>query len=428
MKQRLPQVTLLITFLLLFTFLESCGEKETSKGRVTDETTELAESVGEAFLVNKLKSLKNGIQGVDINEPNSKDEGLTALHYGCTLGNLEIIQVLLDSKANINAKDEHGWTPLHEAAYKGHKQVVTILLDAGADVNAEDKDGITALHLATKFSYNEIGLILLKNGAKVNVKSKIAGWTPLHYAAVREHSKIMLEALLTHGADVNLQNKHGQNPFDLALFNGSPQEILLTLLKNGTKVDRKDEYGRTSLHLAVTRGDRDDKIILDLLSKGLDVNARDNRERKTPLHEIAYQYVDFNPIAFAALLSNGADINARDIEGKTPLHYVVGYRDKFDPIAVAALLHNGADVNARDIENRTPLHIVILTMLNGHENIMPKCEEIVKMLLEEGADASIKDNAGKTVPQMILQSSGFSEVKKCNILDHIKKYRILKQK
>ncbi|KAI5777396.1 ankyrin repeat-containing domain protein [Geopyxis carbonaria] len=60
----------------------------------------------------------------------------------------EIMRILIDRGANVNATNDHGETALMLAAEKGSPRMVTLLLDRGADVNAKDSEGQTALSIA----------------------------------------------------------------------------------------------------------------------------------------------------------------------------------------------------------------------------------------------------------------------------------------
>ncbi|KAF2261444.1 ankyrin, partial [Lojkania enalia] len=84
--------------------------------------------------------------GVD---PNSRMLGQTALEYISFTSNTELVQILLDAGADINAPpvDQRGRTALQAAAGNGNIELVRILLDAGAGINAPpaDQEGRTAL-------------------------------------------------------------------------------------------------------------------------------------------------------------------------------------------------------------------------------------------------------------------------------------------
>jgi len=59
-------------------------------------------------------------------------EGETPLHWAIHRGNPDIVGILLDGKADVDAPAWYGWTPLHEAALRGSVPLATMLLDAGA--------------------------------------------------------------------------------------------------------------------------------------------------------------------------------------------------------------------------------------------------------------------------------------------------------
>ena len=66
-----------------------------------------------------------------------------------TLGQAEIVKLLLDWEADVNAKGNKGETALAQSSYAGWPQVVKLLLEGKADVNAETKNGATPLMLAS---------------------------------------------------------------------------------------------------------------------------------------------------------------------------------------------------------------------------------------------------------------------------------------
>ena len=70
----------------------------------------------------------------------------TALHAAARYGQSDTIQFLIDSKADIEARDRHGETALHVAAAYGQTEAVQLLVDSQADINAKDQFGKTPLH------------------------------------------------------------------------------------------------------------------------------------------------------------------------------------------------------------------------------------------------------------------------------------------
>ena len=101
--------------------------------------------------------------------------------------------------------------------------------------------------------------------------------------------------------------------------------------------------------------------------------------QRTPLHIAA----DCNKIeAVAALISHGADVNARDKDQCTPLH-AAAVNNEIE--AVAALISHGADVNAREEDGETPL---MYASCNGRA-------KVVEALLDAGADKELKATRGR---------------------------------
>ncbi len=86
-------------------------------------------------------------RGADINARGPY--GQTALMVASRAGYVDMVKTLLDWEANIHLKDERGYTALMHGAWNGHLEIVKALIDRGADVNGLDnKWGYTALILA----------------------------------------------------------------------------------------------------------------------------------------------------------------------------------------------------------------------------------------------------------------------------------------
>jgi ankyrin repeat protein len=90
-----------------------------------------------------------------------------ALFRAASDGRLEVARSLLDSGANVNAREEENETPLMYAAVEGHTDVVLLFLSRGADVNAVSNNKETALGRAAMMGRTETVQALIDKGADV---------------------------------------------------------------------------------------------------------------------------------------------------------------------------------------------------------------------------------------------------------------------
>jgi outer membrane protein TolC len=152
----------------------------------------------------------------------------TPLHAATYRGNYEIVRMLLEKGADINAATSSGMSPLYIAANEGSLEIVKLLVEKGADVNLCGGTVMRSpLQRAAGKGHTEIVKVLVQNGAKIDFKSS-TGWTALHSAAESGYKEIVL-ILLDQGANVNEKNNMGMTPLDLALdANQEEVSILLT--------------------------------------------------------------------------------------------------------------------------------------------------------------------------------------------------------
>jgi ankyrin repeat protein len=121
----------------------------------------------------------------------------------------------------------------------------------------------------------------------------------------------------------------------------------------------------------------DPEIVRALLSAGADVNARD-RNGTAPMHKAHTLEI------LKVLLDAGANVNVRDESGSTPLH------GASTPEIAQALLGAGAEVNVRDEFGFTALHCAAGCQgLEAHA-------DIIQTLLNAGADVHARNENGKT--------------------------------
>ncbi len=104
----------------------------------------------------------------DVNKP-----GWTPLHYAATGGHTDIVQMLLDEHAYVDAASPNGSTPLMMAAAYGTPATVQLLLDAGADPALKNSLGLTAIDFAHSYQHEDAVEVL---AAFIRARAKKAGW------------------------------------------------------------------------------------------------------------------------------------------------------------------------------------------------------------------------------------------------------------
>ncbi len=194
--------------------------------------------------------------------------------------------------------------------------------------------------------------------------------------------------------------------FDAAIYRIKDQNdftIFRYLVEKGcnpNKASRRMSIskGDYPLHQAFDRLDEETlkkEVILGLLFAGHKVNVQ-NDCGDTPLHTAAVHAYKFDGEFINMLSRAGANINAQNIEGQTPLHVAVqcGNGKSNRNFIINLLRLKDIDINAQDKEGNTPLHLAV------------KCglPEIVKLLLENGANRNLRNKEGKlpgSMPNLI---------------------------
>jgi len=176
--------------------------------------------------------------GADVSVKN--DKGQTALHKildtseSIYLGKLQpkdTVELFLTKGADVNSKDKDGRTPWHLAAQSAEGDVVKLLLDKGAKIDAkDDESGFTALHHAARFGNKNAAELLIARGADINAKDK-QGHTPLYLAV--NHDYKVAELLMNKGADSGIRTESGRTLLQMAQQRKQTESTVPDLIFDG---------------------------------------------------------------------------------------------------------------------------------------------------------------------------------------------------
>ena len=245
--------------------------------------------------------------GVDVNEESSK--GLTPLHYAASAGHNDIVELLIERGANVNATDSgKGATPLDYAHWRDHEEVIETLNAHNAQ-REHEKGGkgigqSSLIHDAALDGDIDEVQRQLDAGVDPNLKSS-KGATPLFYAVYGGHLEIV-ELLITRGADVNALYLNGNSVLDQA-HDYDDQEMVELLEAHGAevadKVSGKGEGKGKSAFLSITiLGDGDIIVEFDsgILQTANSINGPwEDVDEVSPVTWIADQFSKFARLKFS---------------------------------------------------------------------------------------------------------------------------------
>ncbi len=150
------------------------------------------EERGDTGLILALRESSMKVFGVLLSVPEIDIEakarnGDTALMIACFNGNKPAVDALLAKGAEVNRP---GWTPLHYAAANGHNDIVKILLDKSAYIDAESPNKTTPIMMAARGGHIYTVKLLLDEGADAMLKNDL-GMTAIDFAKKHEFKDIV---------------------------------------------------------------------------------------------------------------------------------------------------------------------------------------------------------------------------------------------
>ncbi|KAL2845508.1 ankyrin repeat-containing domain protein [Aspergillus pseudoustus] len=213
---------------------------------------------------------------------------LPLAHAAVIAGNIAMLNLIILATGNPDPRDNDGKTPLHFAALARNGEAVEYLLATGADILAEDNAGLSSVYMASRYSFTSTAVLrqLVEATGKAGgdpMKPIATGSAPLHAAGAGKNLEAAMY-LIVEGANPLARTSDGDFPAAWAMTAGNNDELSMLLITRIVSAHgdlslpgRRDN---TLLHRAVVFSD--DRVVQYLIENGADVSAvNDNGE--TPL-------------------------------------------------------------------------------------------------------------------------------------------------
>jgi len=340
--------------------------------------------------------------GISVDSQNAT--GQTPLFMATKSDSLSTLKILIDNNANLSIRDNQMNSPLHAAVRWNAVNSISFLVSSGMDINANSLNGNTPLHDAIILNQPEIESLLIKLGANLESRN-IDGNTPL-MEAIKCETLSSAEILVANGADTSCRNTEGNTPLHIAVATDQI-DIVNILLKTNVSIHARNTRDRTPFQTALS-------ISPKMVSALLDNNRIfiPDDYGNSVLH-IALKERTSNEM-IKVIVKQGPKIDAIDNNGKTPLRLAIDWElweaakifadsganpfivaaDSKSPVEVAfakgevgiKAVFSGKAISAKDSSGNTILHYA--ARLGS--------PEIISILLELGANRSVKNNASES--------------------------------
>lgn len=182
------------------------------------------------------------------------------LHAAAYLGDVARIEKLVSAKADVHARDRHGRMPLHVAVFAKQRAAIRALVRAGANPDQLDSDRYDGVTIAAVADDEETLRLLLTLGASSKLVTSRYDGTALIAAAHLGHDGVVMQ-LIAAGAPLDhVNNLHWTAVIEsIVLGDGGARHkaTLKALINAGANLQLTDRQGNTPMQLAKSRGYQD---------------------------------------------------------------------------------------------------------------------------------------------------------------------------
>ncbi|KAK8385935.1 hypothetical protein O3P69_010589 [Scylla paramamosain] len=225
----------------------------------------------EAAARNDIEEVKALLE-VGVDPDSTNEDGLTALHQCCIDDSEEMMRLLVQHKADVNAQDSEKWTPLHAAATCGHLHLAKFLIAKGANLLAVNADG----NMPYDICEDDATLDYIEGEmASRGVTQSLIDDTR---SATETHMLNHLKMMKSQGQSLMFRDHQGATPLHIAAANGYVR-VVEYLLSQNVPTEARDHDDWSPLHAAACWGHPD--VLEMLVQNGANLHAR-TKNQETP--------------------------------------------------------------------------------------------------------------------------------------------------
>jgi ankyrin repeat protein len=333
----------------------------------------------------------------------AQSDGARAIHWAVYYGDLEMTRMLITAGADVKAANRNGSTPLWLASTNGDAAIIRALLDAGANPNETLPLGRSPLMLASRTGALDAMRVLIDRGANLNARDSERGTTPMMWAADQGHAAAV-RLLIERGADLTLRSAPAARGRGPALGKSNDprpsvqRQVQAIIAEQGQLPDLSQLRAAGENNAAGAAGARgnanndDDNDQADAAAAGGGRGGRQAAPDGGQLTPLIYAARANSLETVRTLLDAGADINQVSGYGWSPL--LVATQNRFYQLG-KYLLDRGANVNLANKGGWTPLYLATdnRNIEGGDYPVRPTDMddlEYIKLLLAKGADVNAR--------------------------------------
>ena len=336
----------------------------------------LTYAISEKKSIEIIKLLINKFNTVNIVDP---DSNRTALMYTVipndyntvydSKNTIELINLLIDNKADINLADVNKKTVLmHALQNNALPEIIKLLIEKNADINLANAKNASVLMYALK--YNE-----------------------LKYDERHEIIELLIELLIdnTNTNIFNMVDKNGMNVLMYAIFYQSPLNIIKKIIKKIDNINMVDIKGDSALMLAIRNVltvNMDLDIIKLLIDNGANTNLVNNMDISILMQAIMANEILEKTGMIELLIKNVDNINIVDKNGDNVLMYAFKYKASPEIIKILINKVDNININMVNISGDSVLMFAIIYI-----NVI-KDLDIIELLIKKGANINLVNNMG----------------------------------